>query len=76
VNRGRGITKRKHGRTVEVRETVCVYVKRKPAVKTPAPTSTVPAAVISLKAHLDSFEQSPANRGWLASESTPQTVTG
>ncbi len=55
------VKKREHRRTVKLRETMCVYVKPEPAAMTPAPTPTAPAPTVSLKARLDSFEQSPAN---------------
>jgi hypothetical protein len=66
---------REHGRTVKVRETVCVYVApKKTPVKattpvTPAPTpmtlapgTPAPVPLVTLHAHLDpSFAQSPSN---------------
>ena len=55
------VKKREHSRAVKLRETVCVYVKPKPAATTPASTPTAPAPTVSLKARLDSAEQSPAN---------------
>ncbi len=73
------VKKREHGRAVKLRETVCVYVKPKAAATMPASTPTAPAPTVSLKARLDSVEQSPANPfavTYIYSASATETLSG
>jgi hypothetical protein len=82
---------REHGRTVKVRETVCVYVAPKktpvkattPAATTPAPTTPAPASpapIVTLHSHLDpSFVQDPSNPlavTYSYSASATETING
>lgn len=77
------VKKREHGRTVKVRQTVCVYAAPKKAATTtttPTPSGPAPVRVVTLQAHLDpSFAQSPSNPlavTYSYSASATETING